>query len=59
MIIMVSTLAAAINECRHIKPEELIQDTIKAVNRPGQAQKENDTECSSKAKTGLLQEERR
>lgn len=28
MIVMASTLAKAINECRHITPEELIQDNI-------------------------------
>lgn len=28
MIIMASTLIKAINECRHIKPEELAKDNI-------------------------------
>lgn len=34
MVIMASTLAAAINECRHITMEELTRDTIKAVQDP-------------------------
>ena len=29
MVIMASTLAKAINECRHITPEELTQDNIR------------------------------
>ena len=33
MIIMTSTLAAAINECRHITTEELIMDNIKNLDR--------------------------
>ena len=28
MIIMASTLAQAINECRHVTPEEIEQDNI-------------------------------
>ena len=36
MIIMVSTLAAAINECRYITPEELARDNIKSIKDPGQ-----------------------
>ena len=32
MIIMVSTLAAAINEIRHITPEELQRDNIKVID---------------------------
>ena len=31
MIIFASTLAAAINECRHITPEELTRDTFRAI----------------------------
>lgn len=34
MIIMVSSLANAINECRHIKPEEIVTDTIKSLEMP-------------------------
>ena len=34
MIIMVSSLANAINECRHIKPEEVVTDTIKSLEKP-------------------------
>lgn len=30
MTIMASTLAQAINECRHVTPEELTRDTIRA-----------------------------
>lgn len=33
MIIMASTLAKAINNCRYIKPEELINDTIKSLDK--------------------------
>ena len=40
MIIMASTLANAINECRHITPEELIQDNIHAEKE----EKENETD---------------
>ena len=32
MIIMASTLAAAINEIRHITPKELTRDNIKVVD---------------------------
>jgi hypothetical protein len=35
---MSSTLANAINECRHITPEELIRDNIKAI--PGKEEKQ-------------------
>lgn len=31
MIIFASTLAAAINECRHITPDELTRDTFRAI----------------------------
>lgn len=33
MVIMASTLINAINECRHVTADELIQDNIKTCNR--------------------------
>lgn len=45
MIIMASTLAAAINECRHISPEELKQDAIRVTR-----EKESATEKEREGK---------
>lgn len=40
MIIMVSTLAKAINEVRYIKPEEIINDTIKNLDKESSSKPE-------------------
>ena len=41
MIIMASTLAKAINECRHVTPEELVQDNIHTEKREDEEHEEN------------------
>ena len=41
MIIMASTLAKAINECRHVTPEELVQDNIRTEKMEDEEHEEN------------------
>ena len=52
MVIMVSTLAKAINEVRHITPEEITRDTIKVIGFSAPDTEDNNTDNNNTDNNG-------